>query len=218
MQTYQAWFNPNSKSHKALIVADGVAYVGSPTQSDVEVITMVIAAGESPLPLLGTKSSRLTREDIREVIAESSGLDLTIHYDRGDERRFTVVTFTDAASLTAALSHLEQELQLARHIRQHSSFSAAMQPAVWLCILGLFTFVCVGASSQLLSGDEAEIRGRRSGLKRLLVAVLGRIGPNGVYVVGAVLAVPLVWWMVNRIKTPPVITTLKPSNTHSGGN
>ena len=141
MQTYKAWYNANSTLHKALIVADGVAYVGSPLPTQLETIQELISRNESPLSIMGQKPSRLTRAEIREVQSESPGFDLTLHYQVDGNRRFTMVTFADAASRDEAISCLERELGLAKDVKRHSAFSAAIRPLVFLSILGFILFI-----------------------------------------------------------------------------
>jgi hypothetical protein len=69
------------------------------------------------------------------------------------------------------------------------------------------------AAAEMVEEGEAEVRGRNRLLKQIFVWVLDLIGPTGVYIAGGILILLLTPYLVQRVKDPPVITTLQPATS-----
>jgi hypothetical protein len=70
------------------------------------------------------------------------------------------------------------------------------------------TWVLHGLAVALAGGAEAEISGRRSGIKKLVVWAVDVIGPLGVLSAGGIVVALTAAYLVKRVKTPPIMTTL----------
>jgi hypothetical protein len=80
---------------------------------------------------------------------------------------------------------------------------AVMPPLITGVILGIVCAFLYGTAGQLEGGEQIEVHGRRSGLKRLFVFVAGLLGVKGTMAVGVLILVLVVAWAAMRIVHRP---------------
>src|SRR5262249_3133839 len=87
---------------------------------------------------------------------------------------------------------------------------ALLPPVITGAVGGLLWYGIYSSASDLAAGKEIEIRGRRQGMKRMLVWVAELLGPTGATVLGVALLVLIVGWLAMRIIRRPQRTVWLP--------
>ena len=87
---------------------------------------------------------------------------------------------------------------------------ASLGPLTFGSVVAFMTWAMHGAASALAAGAEAEVSGRRAGLKKLVMWMIDLVGPTGVLVGGGLVLALTGVFLWKRVTTPPVWTTLEP--------
>jgi len=87
---------------------------------------------------------------------------------------------------------------------------ASLGPLTFGSVVAFMTWAMHGAASALAAGAEAEVSGRRAGLKKLVMWMIDLVGPTGVLVAGGLVVALTGVFLWKRVTTPPVWTTLEP--------
>jgi hypothetical protein len=152
------------------------------------------------------------------VRANWFGDDLDIYHRRSSlplDDYTTKVTFKDASARDTALEALEQRLapRFQRHEVQYGVVRAALGPFFMGVFVALFTYGSMWTAVLFAAGDEANyVKGRHAAVARGHILVCRWLGPTGVAIVGGLVVLGCVVWLVKRVKQPPLMITLSPSD------
>ncbi len=80
---------------------------------------------------------------------------------------------------------------------------ALMPPVILGAIVGVLWGLLYMAAVGIEEGDDAEVHGRRRGIKMIFVFAAQLLGKNGTLVVGAVVLALFVYWAVMRVVKRP---------------
>jgi hypothetical protein len=158
---------------------------------------------------------------ISSVRANKFSDDLTIDTHRSfsttDRNYLTNVTLTDASARDMALEALEQRLapRFRRSEVQWGTVRAALAPFFTGVLVALFTYGSMWTAVLFAAGDEANFvkrAGRHAAAAQLHILVCRLLGPTGVAIVGGLAVLGCIVWLVKRVKQPPLMITLSPSD------
>jgi hypothetical protein len=146
--------------------------------------------------------------------------DLDIYHRRSSvplDDYTTTVSFKDGSVRDTALEALEQRLapRLQRHDVQYGVVRAALGPFLMGVLVALLTYGSMWTAVLFAGGDEsAYVRaaGRHESAARLYILVCRSLGPTGVAIVGGLVVLACIVWLVKRVKRPPLMITLSPSD------
>ena len=157
---------------------------------------------------------------ISSVRANWFGDDLNIYHRRSslplDDDK-TNVSFKDASARDRALEALERRLapRFQRAEVQYGIVRAALAPFFTGVLVALLTYGSMWTAVLFAAGDEANFvkgAGRHAALAQLHILVCRRLGPTGVAIVGGLVVLGCIVWLVKRVKRPPLMITLSPSD------
>jgi len=157
---------------------------------------------------------------ISYVRANWFGDDLDIYHRRSSlplDDYNTNVTFKDASARDTALEALEQRLapRFQRHEVQYGVVRAALAPFLMGVLVALLTYGSMWTAVLFAGGDESaylRAAGRHESAARLYILVCRSLGPTGVVIVGGLVVLGCIVWLVKRVKQPPLMITLSPSD------
>ena len=157
---------------------------------------------------------------ISYVRANWFGDDLDIYHRRSSlplDDYTTNVTFKDASARDTALEALEQRLapRFQRHEVQYGVVRAALAPFLMGVLVALLTYGSMWTAVLFAAGDEANFvkgAGRYAFAAQLHIQVCRWLGPTGVAIVGGLVVLASIVWLVKRVKQPPLMITLSPSD------
>ncbi|HEY2941555.1 MAG TPA: hypothetical protein VGN09_03885 [Vicinamibacteria bacterium] len=157
---------------------------------------------------------------ISSVRANWFGDDLDIYHRRSSlplDDYTTNVTFKDTSARDTALEALEQRLapRFQRHEVQYGVVRAGFAPFLMGVLVALFTYGSMWVAVLFAAGDEADFvkaAGQHATAARLHILVCRWLGPTGVAIVGGLVVFGCIVWLVKRVKQPPLMITLSPSD------
>lgn len=91
---------------------------------------------------------------------------------------------------------------------QYGPLRAGVGPLVSIVVVGGITAALWAGARSLAAGDDVDTDGRRGLFKKVFVWVLDLLGPTGVLVLGGVIVLALLWWLVARVKDPPLMAVI----------
>jgi hypothetical protein len=157
---------------------------------------------------------------ISYVRANWFGDDLDIYHRRSslplDDDK-TNVSFKDASARDRALEALEERLapRFQRAEVQYGIVRAALAPFFMGVLIALLTYGSMWTAVLFAAGDEANFvkgAGGYASAAQLHIVVCRLLGPTGVAIVGGLVVLGCMVWLVERVKQPPLMITLSPSD------
>lgn len=88
---------------------------------------------------------------------------------------------------------------------------ALLAPGIFGLIGGLLCMGLYDSARKLAAGEEVEVKGRRQGLKQLLVNVSEMVGPNGALAIGIAFLLLIAFWAFRQVTKRPMRTVLRPA-------
>jgi hypothetical protein len=145
--------------------------------------------------------------------------DLDIYHRRSSlplDDYTTNVSFKDASARDTALEALERRLapRFQRAEVQYGIVRAALAPFFMGVLVALLTYGSMWVAVLFAAGDEANFvkgAGRYATAAQLHILVCRLLGPTGVAIVGGLAVLGCVVWLVKRLRQPPLMITLSPS-------
>lgn len=195
---------------RLFVVTDDAVLVANPPAETLPTIASSVRGG-APVKTLVPDLEEFPFAAITSVTANKFRDTMMIHYNQGPKTRMKDVHFKDAAVRNDALTALARRARFQRREVQYGLVKAALAPLLTTIGFAAFTYLSILAAAALASGEEeAEIRGRQQVLKRLFVWALELLGPIGIGIIGGLLVLGCLFWLVGRIKQPPLMITLSP--------
>jgi hypothetical protein len=157
---------------------------------------------------------------ISYVRANKFGDDLDIYHRRSPlplDNYTTTVSFKDPSARDKALAALERRLapRFQRAEVQYGIVHAALAPFFTGILVALLTYGSMWTAVLFTAGDEANFvkgAGRYTAAAQLHILVCRLLGATGVAIVGGLVVLGCVVWLVERVKQPPLMITLSPSD------
>jgi hypothetical protein len=170
-----------------------------------------IEGGEAPLNVLGKDAIHIPYFNVTRVEFDEHEEEIEIAYRSGKEGKTETIHFSDKEARSAAFHLIEKRLGVGftSLTESYTKIRAIYMPLMMLTIFGFLTWVMHGAAADIAAGAEAEISGRHRGIKAIFYWVMDLIGPTGVLILGGLFIALAVMMLVQRFKTPPIITRLK---------
>ena len=146
--------------------------------------------------------------------------DLDIYHRRSSlplDDYTTKVSFKDASGRDRALEALERRLapRFQRAEVQYGIVRAALAPFFTGVLVALLTYGSMWTAVLFAAGDEANFvkgAGGYAFAAQLHIVVCRLLGPTGVAIVGGLAVLGCIVWLVQRVKQPPLMITLSPSD------
>jgi hypothetical protein len=80
-------------------------------------------------------------------------------------------------------------------------------------LVALLTYGSMWTAVLFAAGDEANyVKGRHAATARGYILVCRWLGPTGVAIVGGLVVLACIVWLVKRVRQPPLMITLSPSD------
>lgn len=199
------YVNVNGASDRLVVLADDGIVTANPDPS------MLAGGGAEALAAAALATgNRIPYAAIQSIKANRFRDDVNIQYRDGSASRLTNIGFKDTTDRDRAVRAIHKRLgpQFRLREEQYSAGRAALAPMVTLLAVAGFTYLSVLAASEIAGGAVAEVRGRNQLMKSLYVWVLQTLGPTGVMIAGALIALGAVAWLVQRVKQPPRMVTI----------
>ena len=198
------WFNPKGVFNSAVLLTEhGVVY-GKPKADSPEAIQAALASGQG--------MTAISRDQITYVRANHRNNEVHVRVKvKKNEHKTIQLEMGDAEARAALYDGLRALLGSAwthEHVVQ-SPVQGAMKPGIAMVIIIAVTgFMFMGAQS-VAAGEEADVSGRRSGVKRLALWLMETLGPTGILIAGGVALALAAVVLVKRIHYPPIFDELK---------
>jgi hypothetical protein len=96
--------------------------------------------------------------------------------------------FSDTEAASAAFDQIAQVTGWTRSTKTLNPMSAAVVPGIGIAVTIFVGWLLAMGAAALAEGGEAEVNGRRRGLKRMLLWVTETLGPTGVWIIAGLIA------------------------------
>jgi hypothetical protein len=203
------WIDPDRIFDCVVALTDDVIFVCSPPAEEAKAIQSSLEQGHPASAAIKNDPTAILITSITKVAYDLLDDDVDITWRAGKESESKNITFSSreerddfAAQLTEQLPDFESRTVEWGPVR------AALGPLAFGSFAGFMTWVLHGLAIAVAGGAEAEISGRRSGMKELVVSAVDVIGPLGVLSAGGMVVALTAAYLVKRVKTPPIMTTL----------
>jgi hypothetical protein len=203
----QVWSKVGEKQGVILVLGDNqihrIGVSGSKAGSEVPRIIDALHQGRevSAVGAGSVETLQLASIGRAEVSAEGNHVKFRAEGDNGATLEF--MTSDDQAADVARAVVARTGRAFREEKQDIGPVEAVMPPAVVGLITGFFWTMFYLTAKDIERGEDIEVKGRRQGLKRLMIMVTEMLGVNGLYVVGALLLTLVVGWAVNRLVHRP---------------
>ena len=196
---------------RLVVITDEAVYVANPEDEKLSGLHTALNAGAAVKSVV-PDADEIAWSAISSVKANKFSDNLDIYHRQDSKTRMKNVAFKDAPARDVVLAALARRLgpRFKKQEVQYGVARAALAPLLTGAGLAAFTYIAVQAAIGIAEGEEAEIRGRSQGVKRMFVWAVELLGPTGVTIVGAFLVLGCIAWLVARVKQPPLMITLSP--------
>lgn len=206
------WIEPTSLD--SLIALDDEAlFVACLNNKQLELATQALEDGQTAWTVLGKQARVIEFDDMKKVETNLRTTFLEVTWKSSDAWKETE-THIDCASLKA-----RDEILAALHERlgedcddKTVAFGRLRAAALPLYIGGILLFLCFCLYMIATGRDRGGNGGGGvGGLPELIFSILlNVVGPTGTLIVAAVATVLCLVWLFLRVKSPPIVRTLKP--------
>ncbi|MCG8591315.1 MAG: hypothetical protein MJE66_18635 [Proteobacteria bacterium] len=204
------WVDEERVFDSVVALTDDVIYVANPPADKAKAMKEALDRGESAATVV-KDGTTIVVQSIKKVKYNRHDDDIDIDYRSGKDDESKNISFSDREERDAFAAQLTELLHgFETKIVEYGPVRAALGPVVFGAIAALMTFALHGAAQEIAGGREMEFQGRNSGIKSMVFWLLDAIGPIGVLVVGALVLGLTALVLVSRVKTPPIMHTLKP--------
>jgi len=206
------WIDPERIFDSVVVTTTDAVYVCNPPEERAKAIVSAIEAGEpASQVVLKDDPTTILFAGIEKVRFDQLDDDIDIDFKLGKSNESKNITFSNREERDAFAAELTEHLPgFTSETVEWGRVRAAFGPVVFGSIVSFFTFVFHAAARAMAAGAEADATGRRAGVKRLVMWAIELVGPIGVLVVGGLVLSLTAAYLFKRLKTPPIMTTLKP--------
>lgn len=205
------WIDPDRIFDSVVVMSDDAVYVCNPTEDRAREIAASLESGEPAHIVMKEDPTTILIGGINVVRYDQHDDDLDIGFKLGKESASKNIAFSNREERDDFAAQLSERLpDFDGRTVQWGPVRASLGPLTFGGIAGGLTWMLHAAAQAMAAGAEAEASGRRAGLKRLIMGSIDLVGPMGVLVVGGLVLALTGMVLVKRIKSPPLVTTLKP--------
>ena len=204
------WIDTERIFDKVVALGEDVIYTANPSAAKAAEMKQALDAGQSAAMVLKDDVKVIPLNSILKVSWNRHDDDIDVSYKPGKEKEEKNISFSTREERDAFAAQLAERLSgFQSKVVEYGKVRAAFGPLLFGGLTVFFTWLLHMAAVEIAAGAEAEFSGRNSGVKRLLFWVMDVIGPVGVLIVGALVLGVTGWTLVSRVKTPPIMHTLK---------
>lgn len=184
----------NEKGWKSLLIKDGsILLLNKSVKDDEKFMSEYESKG------LLKKKAEYALSDVKFMSHEADeGTDLVIHFHSGKE----MFEFQSHDDLVAVLNQVQSATRLVREEKKFSMWESIKGPGgllIGVLFIGAVTFIY---ASQLASGEQVEITGRRQLYQRIFLWLAENLGKTGTLLVFGGLAAACIYFMWKNMKNP----------------
>ena len=206
------WIDPERIFDSVVVLADDAVLVSNPPEADARAIAAELASGSGDLALRKSDPTTIPVAGITRVRFEQDDDAVDLDYRAGKSGESKNIAFSTREERDAFVAQLVERLPACEsQTVAWSPWRALVGPTAFGSVVGVLTWLFHAAAAGIAAGAEAEVSGRRSGLKRIVLWVIETIGPVGVLAVGGLLLAVTGFYAWKRFQSPPVVTTLRPT-------
>ena len=210
-RTYRFWVDSSSPFDSVIVLTKEVILVANPAQGEQREQLRKALEAEEPLQEIVPKDSKVIPLSALQSVKSNKHNDLVwLTWLHGKEKKFDNISMPTREDRDSFFDALRTILEpgFSFDVKEHTRIGTAVKPIVGAIVVAGVTWVCYAAAVDLASRGAVDVHGRHRGIKRLVVWTLDLLGPTGVVVVGTLVVLCMFWWLVARVKTPPVMMTL----------
>ncbi len=204
------WIDPERIFDRVVALGDDVVYTGNPSSAKATEMKQALEAGEPPALVLKDGVTAIPFGTILMVSWNRHADDINIAHKGGKEKESENLAFSSREERDDFAAQLAERLPgYQDKVVEYGPLRAALSPVAFGGLTVFFTWLLHMAAIEIASGREAEFAGRNAGIKRLVYWALDVVGPVGVLVAGGLVLALTGWRLVSRLKTPPIMHSLK---------
>jgi len=205
------WLDKDEEKTRLIVVTDEAVYEQAMSTAEADRHVGELNAGKSPASVFGKDANHIVLRTLAKVQQEQADDDIDFSYREGKEDKTQSVTILDAGIRAEVLAAVERALhgRFRRYEDQYSKPRSAFAPLVMLTVVGFGTRILANAAAALGDAGAREVDGRNKGLKKLVLWALDLLGPTGITVIGTLFFALSLWYLVLRIRTPPLMHILQ---------
>lgn len=204
--------NRESVFDTLIVLTDNYLFVGTKTDEklDKALEGLQSASSDNDIEAL-VDGKAIALEDIKKVSCNIHSELVYVKHKTPKETREQSISCQDQKTTEQLLSALKEKLSFNEKRVQYGPTRAAIKPSIFVAISAFITYVLFGAAQAVAANPDVELSGRRQGLKAAFVWVMEFLGPTGVVILGGLITLLCAYWLVKRVKTPPLMCTLQPA-------
>lgn len=168
--------------------------------------------GEQPEHLFGDEATYIPLRRIERVCVDrTDDNDMDIAFRDGKEKETETITVEDRGVRDEIFDAMQRALgpRMTEYSDQYSVPRSIFGALVTLTLTGLVTWWLAAAAASIRAAEAIEITGRKKGIKQLFVWALDLLGPWGVSIVGSIVGALVVFYLIHRVKNPPLMVFLQ---------
>lgn len=198
----------NSKdiTDNIIILNDLGIFIGSPSKDEMQTtLTDLRDEGnvEGARAIL-SKFNYIPYDAIKKVQSNVKSEMVYIKHRKGSQIRSRSISCYDQTTAERVVTSFSKMLPNTKHTEvQLSPVRSAVKPSIYLiAFLAMSSFLY-----NLAGADDVTISGANRGTKHLFLGIANILGTTGTLILGSVLVLFCVWWLVKRVKNPPLMLT-----------
>lgn len=200
--------NSQDFTDKIIVLDDNGVFIDSPEEDQIKSITQILKDGtdRGKVKEILSKFDYISYKSIRKVQSNIKSEMVYIKHHNGKEIRSRSISCNNkdiAAHIVRSLSTKLPEFKF--NEVQLGMFRSALKPSIYIVVFAsLFSF-----AYSLTEIKDVTISGSNRGVKYIFLLVSDVLGPTGIVVVGFIFIAICIWWLIRRVKNPPLILSLK---------
>ena len=205
----QVWCADETRIGELIYLGRENLVVDMPDKAAVADIRDRLIAGDAPGKLLGKDATTVPLHSVTKISTDRHDTDIDIEYRDGKDNEEQTLHFASQQARDKAFAALQEtyagrfELFEEAYTRSQAMF----MPLAATTICGFLTILFAMAAGEIAAGASTEAA--NTGAKKLFAAILGFVGPTGVWIVGGLITAFCVLAVYGAAKEPPVMLTLQ---------
>lgn len=200
----------NSKefTDKIIVLNELGVFIGSPRGEDIQTTldTLKDENNKEGAKAILSKLDYISYAAIQKVQSNVKSEMVYIKHQQGKERRSRSISCHDQATAEKVVKSFSMMFPNGKHKEvQFGRIRSAIKPSIYLIAFMAFSSLLYS----LAGATDVVISGANRGSKHLLLGLANVLGATGTLVLGSALALLCIWWLVRRVKNPPLMLTWK---------
>jgi hypothetical protein len=213
------WLNPAGLANKVVVLYPDEVAAANPERAAWRRLLAELGRGAPTRAMLGEEAVLVPLAGITLASADKDASFVTLRYTQDGGLTLKTLDFANTRERDEFFDALEARLgaDFQRTVREFNALQALAVPVAALVVIVLAAFFCYRGAAGLAVDTTPGLGDQRAPLGFLVPWLLGLVGPSGVIILGALLAVALVLWMIARTKQPPALMMLSPAGQPAPG-